>query len=89
MEATVEISMYPLSEDYAQQVTDFILELRKAPGLEVVTNGVSTQVFGEYETIMKALQTTMGQTLEQHRAMFVLKIGKGTLKAEALPEELK
>ena len=89
MKATAEISLYPLTEDYEQIVIDFILELKKNTSLIVETNGLSTQIFGDYDEVMKVLHSKMKDFLEMHRAVFVLKIAQGELKKEGLPEILK
>ena len=48
MECSVEISMYPLNQDYKPSIISFIQNLRKDPFIIVDTNGISTQVFGDY-----------------------------------------
>lgn len=55
MRITVEMSLYPLREDFVGAITDFILDLRERPGIEVVTNAMSTQVRGEYAAVMDAV----------------------------------
>lgn len=89
MKATVEISLYPLTEKYEQVVIDFILQLKENSALTVETNGLSTQIFGDYNEVMKILNSKMKDFLEQHHAVFVLKVAKGELKKEDLPEALK
>ena len=48
MECSVEISMYPLNKYYKPSIISFIQNLRKDPFIIVETNGMSTQVFGDY-----------------------------------------
>lgn len=80
MQATIEISMYPLTDDYANQVLAFLEKVNSYEGIQVETNGVSTQIFGEYDQLMQLLQTEIKAVLEAQMAMFVLKIGKGELR---------
>lgn len=80
MEATIEISMYPLSDDYIQRVLDFLNVLNQYKNITVETNGLSTQIFGEYEVLMDILKMEMFKVLIVQNAIFILKIGKGTLK---------
>jgi len=52
MQVSLEISMYPLTEDHLPVINAFLREMH-ASGLEVVTNGMSTQVFGPYDRVME------------------------------------
>ena len=89
MQATVEISLYPLTENYSQVVTNFILQLKTNPSIKVETNGLSTQIFGDYDAIMALLSKDMKKLLEEQKAVFVLKLAKGELTKENLPGSLK
>ena len=57
MRVAVDISLYPLTEDFIPPIKDVIERLNRHPDLEVVTNPMATQVRGEYETVMDALKT--------------------------------
>ena len=89
MKATVEISLYPLHENYEQPIIDFIQQLKKTENVEVETNGLSTYIFGDYDIIMDLLKNEMKSTLENNRAVFVMKIAQGELRKEDLPDILK
>ena len=54
MECSVEISMYPLNKNYKKPIISFIHNLSKYPFIKVKTNGMSTQVFGNYNRVMKS-----------------------------------
>ena len=56
MKASIEISMYPLDQDYGNQILGFIKELNTHPELTVRTNSMSTQIFGEYDLLMDIMQ---------------------------------
>jgi hypothetical protein len=44
-------------------------------GLKIVTNSMSTQVFGEYQHVMKTLALEIGRSLESNpKAVFVMKV---------------
>ena len=80
MIASIEISLYPLSEEYKETVKDFIRRLQAYEFLDVRPNGMSTQVFGPYEKLMEVLTKEMKEEfLSVHSSMFMLKIGKGNL----------
>lgn len=75
MNASVEISMYPLKEDYKPSIIAFIKNLRKYPFIKVNTNGMSTQVFGDYKRVMNAINTEMENTfLNSNAVVFNLKV---------------
>ena len=84
MKVTVEISMYPLADDYLSGIVAFIEALNSHPELEVHTNPTSTQVFGEYETVMSLLAREM-QRAHQSRgqASFVMKVLAGDVRPVA------
>ncbi len=80
MQASIEISLYPLQEAYIPPIDAFIARLNAHPELTVVTNGMSTQVFGPYATalahIAEAMQATHTDTA---KAAFVMKVLRGHL----------
>jgi len=59
MRITAEISMYPLQESFVEGIREFILALRQQPGLEVVSNQLSTQVRGEFDNVTGAIDRCM------------------------------
>ena len=74
MELSVEISKYPLSEDYIPAIKDFIERLQATEGLSVVGNTMSTQVFGDYDLVMDTLKDEMRRSYEQFgKSIFVCK----------------
>ena len=88
MKASLEVSMYPLTEDYEQPIINFINHIKAVDGLRVEVNGMSTQVFGEFDLLMDTVKEAMADVLDEHKAMFVFKLGKGELFKEKLPEGL-
>ena len=74
MELSVEISKYPLSENYIPAIKNFIERLQATEGLSVVGNTMSTQVFGDYDLVMDTLKEEMRRSYEQFgKAIFVCK----------------
>ncbi|HEV2444004.1 MAG TPA: hypothetical protein VGT07_15890 [Steroidobacteraceae bacterium] len=79
MEIGVEISLYPLAEQFAPEIHDFIARLAAAGDLKVVSGSLSTQVFGEYERVFEVLRRELRATFERRdrqggKAAFVLKV---------------
>lgn len=80
MNLSVEISMYPLAEDYIPPIQGFIDELNRHPGLTVLTNTMSTQVFGPYDEVMAVLAAAMKAEHAKGKASFVCKFLGGDLR---------
>jgi uncharacterized protein YqgV (UPF0045/DUF77 family) len=81
MKASVEISMYPLGREYVPEIKDFIERLQSKQDLIVEVNGMSTQIFGEYRTIMQALTDEIEISyLKTGTSVFILKIVNAFLK---------
>ncbi len=89
MIATVEISMYALTDNYEQKVIDFIQRVKMHKDIRVEVNGLSTQLFGEYSMLMDVLKKEMQHDFETGKAVFLLKIGGSELTKEKLPDILK
>jgi uncharacterized protein YqgV (UPF0045/DUF77 family) len=56
MQIKVEMSLYPLAEQYIPPIQRFIDQLNAVPGLRVETNTMSTQVSGDYDLVLETLQ---------------------------------
>lgn len=87
MKLTVDISLYPLNSDYIDIIKEFIAELNKVKGLTIVTNALSTQVTGDYDALMGALQKEMRSNYEKHgKAVFVCKFLSGEIAIDRAPD---
>lgn len=84
MQATIEISMYPLKEDYETPILAFIDALKKHRGFVVRVNETSTHLFGDYDAIFGALKTEIAAALNTYgKAVFVMKVlGVNLLKTD-------
>lgn len=75
MRVAVDISLYPLNEDFVPPIADVIARLKAHRDVEVDTNAMSTQLRGEYSVVMRALEAEIGKTFDElPKAVFVLKI---------------
>lgn len=75
MEISVDISMYPLQKEFEAPILAFIDMLEKEQSIEVVRNELSTQVHGDYKTIMSLLEKEMFSVFtEIPDSVFVLKL---------------
>ena len=63
MKISVELTFTPLSDDYEKHVINFIKKLR-ASGLTILENPLSTQVYGDYDTVMDILRREAREAFE-------------------------
>ncbi|MBT8084636.1 MAG: hypothetical protein HKN35_09865 [Woeseia sp.] len=75
MRIAVDISLYPLDENFVAPIKDVIARLQSHRDIEVVTNSMSTQLRGEFAVVMPALQQEIATTFEQlPKAVFAIKV---------------
>jgi uncharacterized protein YqgV (UPF0045/DUF77 family) len=75
MDIGVELSLYPLNQQYIPPIQNFIDRLNQQPQLRIETNSMSTQVFGEYDLVMRTLTRELRTTFEHNdKAVFVMKV---------------
>jgi uncharacterized protein YqgV (UPF0045/DUF77 family) len=75
MHVAVELSLYPLTDDFIPPILEFIERLKSRPGLVVTTNSMSTQVSGELDAVFAALRDEIGRSLAgPRRSVFVMKV---------------
>ncbi len=74
MKTSVEISYYPLDQEYVPPIRDFITRINQYEGLTARTNGMSTQVFGEYDLVMAALVKEIKTSFDNPHSVFVMKV---------------
>ena len=83
MKLSVEISKYPLHQDYIPFIKGFIDRLNTYDDLKVITNTLSTQIFGDYDLVMSVLNTEIKRSYEEFgKAIFVCKFLNGDLSPE-------
>ena len=79
MDIGVEISLYPLKADFVPRIHEFLGRLNRARELRVVTNSMSTQIFGPFDAVMQVLHDELRTTFEtlavtKNKAVFVMKV---------------
>jgi len=75
MRVAVDISLYPLDAEFIPPIKDVIDRLNGYPGIEVATNPMSTQLRGDYDDVMTALNTEIKVTFDRvPKAVFAIKI---------------
>jgi len=79
MQLGVEISLYPLNEQYITYIQAFIDRLNNDPKLFVSTTHTSTLISGDYDHVMSVIQKEMKQTYDElKQAVFVCKFLNST-----------
>lgn len=80
MKVSIEISLYPLDQNYIPPIQDFIDRLNSYKELKVIGNTMSTQVYGDYEQVLTIVNKEMQKThQETPKAAFVMKVLNGDL----------
>ena len=81
MNLSVEISMYPLNQEYGTPILQFIERLKSYKELEIRSNTMSTQVFGEYGMVMDVIKEEMKTAfLTEDAVVMVMKFINKDLK---------
>ncbi|MDT0295256.1 thiamine-binding protein [Mesonia ostreae] len=76
MKISVELTLTPIQDEYEPAIINFIDALRES-GLEVQENPLSTQVYGDYDEVMKVLNKEMKEALDAvERGLIYMKIVK-------------
>ena len=76
MKISVELTLTPLQDDFETPIIHFIKKLR-ASGLTVLENPLSTQVYGDYDTVMNLLQAEIkGAFMDLDNVVLGMKIVK-------------
>lgn len=55
MIVTIEISIYPLQDNYGDIILQFIKRLKSLENISVETNSMSTYIQGEWDRVMQVL----------------------------------
>jgi uncharacterized protein YqgV (UPF0045/DUF77 family) len=80
MKVSVDISYYPLKEEFKPAIIDFIKRINTYTELTAQTNGMSTQIFGEYRYVMDALTNEIEKSFSLPHSVFVMKVINADLK---------
>jgi len=81
MKISVELTFSPLQDDFEEHIINFIKKLRTS-GLTVLENPLSTQVFGEYDTVMNVLNSEIKEAFEfMEKGLLFMKVVKSDRSA--------
>ncbi|MCA6599395.1 MAG: hypothetical protein IM537_04080 [Pseudanabaena sp. M57BS1SP1A06MG] len=74
MRITVELSLYPLTENYVAPIREFIARLKTYEEFDIVTNATSTQIVGEHAHVFEVLSKETAITFASGHNVFVMKV---------------
>lgn len=78
MKLSVELTLYPLQDDYLPIIKSCIEKINSFEGISVNTVPTATIVVGEYSTVMSMLNELIAWSFEQHgKCVFVAKFLPG------------
>ncbi|NNK38791.1 MAG: hypothetical protein HKP03_09950 [Xanthomonadales bacterium] len=64
MNIVADLSCYPLKDGPVPDIIDFIEDLGEQPGIEIVTNQLSTQLRGDFEAVTGAVTRCMERVMQ-------------------------
>ena len=77
MKISIELTLTPLKKDFIPTIKSFILQLRSL-GFIIKENPLSTQVYGDFDSVMQGLLPLIRKTFKEENAVMLhLKMVKG------------
>jgi len=74
MKISVELSLYPLADEFLPIIQDIVERLNNTATIGCYTNTMSTQLFGEFDDVMKAVTEIIGYSFRMYgKQIFVAK----------------
>ena len=81
MKSSVDISLYPLADEYIPAIKEFIDTVQQYPEVAVIRNDLSTQLYGDYDQIMDLLKIEVRLSWEKYgKSIFVIKFLRDDLR---------
>ena len=81
MKASVDISLYPLADEYIPAIKEFIERVQEYPEIAVLRNDLSTQLYGDFNQIMELLTVEIKLSWEKYgKGIFVIKCLRDDLR---------
>lgn len=78
MQLSVELTLYPLQDDYLDIIRDTVARLNACEGVKVKTFPTATIVVGDYDRVMDIVRDTVRWSYEQYgKCVFIAKMLPG------------
>ena len=85
MKISVELSLYPLADEFLPIIQDIVERLNRSTTVGCYTNTMSTQLFGEFDDVMKVVTEIIGYSFNTYgKQVFVAKY----LNSDVEPEQI-
>ena len=79
MNVTVEVSYYPLVNEFSEPVDAFLQKIRENKKVTLEVGTMSSLITGEFSEIMDLLKNTMKELMIKFPSIFTLKISNSCL----------
>lgn len=80
MKLSAELSLYPLQQNYIPVIKAFIDSARQVGDIEVNTNTMSTQIYGDFDQVMELVSNSMRDSMQRFgRQVLVCKFIGGAI----------
>ena len=70
MKVSIELTLVPLQDNFENHIKNFIKELRTSK-FQVLENPMSTQIYGEYDSLMLFLTQTIKTSFQEQENVLV------------------
>lgn len=88
MKITVEISMYPLKAQFTKDIEKFIRALYTY-NVKVTSTFTCTHVIGEFDEVMRAINTEIKRVFAEGQTCFAMKVLNGDLSEKVDLSDLR
>ncbi len=83
MKISVELSLYPLDDEFLPIIQDIVARLMGDKRVEAIVNTMSTQLFGEFESVMAVVNETVEYSFKTYgKQVFVAKFLNSDVKPD-------
>lgn len=72
MNIVADMSLYPLKDAPVPDIIKFIKDLRQHSGIEIVTNQLTTQIRGDFDSVTSAINHCMRKTMQGPNAVVLV-----------------
>ncbi|MCW9028242.1 MAG: thiamine-binding protein [Kangiella sp.] len=81
MKISVELSLYPLDDQFLPIIQDIVERLMGDKRVEAIVNTMSTQIFGDFESVMAVVNETVEYSFKTYgKQVFVAKFLNSDVK---------
>ncbi|AUD78740.1 hypothetical protein CW740_05535 [Kangiella profundi] len=83
MKISVELSLYPLDDQFLPIIQDIVERLMGDKRVEAIVNTMSTQLFGDFESVMAVVNETVEYSFKTYgKQVFVAKFLNSDVKPD-------